>query len=298
MARKEALDCQSKRVENSFKLTRVGVTGILKPMVVRRHGRDNHLVAEIDAFVDLPSTQRGSHMSRNVEVVAEMVDESVRARAESLEQMAANICRELLERHDYASFAEVRMSADYFLERRPAGGRTSLEPFKLIAKATARRGNGLMKSIGVEVRGMTVCPCAAETARHMVLERAPEFAECAGSVPMVSHNQRNRTTLTVEVPEHVDIEADDLIEMVEGSLSSPTYGILKRKDEANVVLRAHQNPKFVEDVVRDILGKLLKRYPKLDDSVHVTVRSESEESIHKHNAFAERVTTLGELRSR
>jgi len=298
LARKESLDCQSKRVENSFKLTRVGVTGILKPVVVRRHGRDNHLVAELDAFVDLPSTQRGSHMSRNVEVVTEMVDESVRTRVESLEQMAANICRELLERHDYASFAEVRMRADYFLERRPPGGKASLEPFKLIAKATANRGNGLMKSIGVEVCGMTVCPCAAETARSIVMGQLPRGAKIPDQVPKVSHNQRNRTTLTVEVPEHVEIEADDLIEIVEGSLSSPTYGILKRKDEANIVLRAHRNPKFVEDVVRDILGKLLKRYPKLDDGVHVTVRSESEESIHKHNAFAERVTTLGELRSR
>lgn len=298
MARKEPSDCQSRTVENSFRLTRVGVTGILKPVVVRRHGRDNHLVAGIDVFVDLPSTQRGSHMSRNVEVVTEMVDESVRARAGSLEEMAAIICRELLRRHDYASFAEVRMSADYFVERRPSGGKPSLEPFKLIAKATARRGDGLMKSIGVEVQGMTVCPCAAETARAMVLDAVPGFERFADQVPMVSHNQRNRTTLTVEVPEHAEVEADDLIEIVESSLSSPTYGILKRKDEANVVLRAHRNPKFVEDVVRDILGKLLRKYPHLGDDVHVTVRSESEESIHKHNAFAERVTTLGELRSR
>jgi GTP cyclohydrolase-4 len=102
----------------------------------------------------------------------------------------------------------------------------------------------------------------------------------------------------VEVPERVEIEADDLIDIVEGSLSSPTYGILKRKDEAKVVLKAHEHPKFVEDVVRDILGKVLRKYKNLDDSVHVTVRSESEESIHKHNAFAERVTTLGELRSK
>jgi len=113
---------------------------------------------------------------------------------------------------------------------------------------------------------------------------------------MISHNQRNRTTLMMEVPEHVEVEADDLIDIVEGSLSSPTYGILKRDDEAMVVMKAHRNPKFVEDVVRDILGKILKKYKRLDDSVHVTVRSESEESIHKHNAFAERITTLGELR--
>ena len=165
-----------------------------------------------------------------------------------------------------------------------------------MARATSRRGNGLMKLVGVEVAGMTACPCAMETVTHMLEPgHGPELS--SRKAPMISHNQRNITTLMIEVPEHVEVEADDLIAIVEGSLSSPTYGILKREDEAKVVLDAHRNPKFVEDVVRDILGKLLEMYSSLPDSVHVTVRSESEESIHKHNAFAERVTTLGELRA-
>jgi len=83
---------------------------------------------------------------------------------------------------------------------------------------------------------------------------------------------------------------------VEQAFSSPTYSILKRRDEAQLVFDAHKNPKFVEDVVRDILSTILKKYKNLPDDVMVVVRSESEESIHKHNAFAERVTTLGELR--
>lgn len=298
MTIKAGMGCQAKRLENSFRLTRVGVTGVLKPIVVRRNGRDNHLTAEIDIFVDLPSTQRGSHMSRNIEVVTEALDQSVRERATSLEDLAAKICRELLERHDYASFAEVRMSALYFLERKPDGGKTSLEPFKLMAKATAMRGNGLMKEIGVEVMGMTSCPCAQESVKHIMFSETPALERFDGKLAVASHNQRNVTTLMLEVPEEVKVEADDLIAIVESSISSPTYGILKRSDEANVVLAAHRNPKFVEDVVRDILGKLLAKYPDLDDSVHVEVRSRSEESIHKHNAFAERVTTLGELRSK
>ena len=298
MTQKDRLDCQAKRLENSFKLTRVGITGVRKPIVVHRDGKDNYLTAVIDVFVDLPSTQRGSHMSRNVEVITEMLEESVRTKVASLEQLAANLCKKLLVRHDYASFAEVQMSADYFLERSPDGGKASLEPFKLMEKATAMRGNGLMKLVGVEVQGMTACPCAMETVRHQLTAKHPELKRVPSKVPMISHNQRNRTSLMIEVPEHVEVEADDLVEIVESSLSSPTYGILKRKDEANVVLKAHENPKFVEDVVRDILGKLLKKYKHLDDSVYVTVRSESEESIHKHNAFAERVTTLGELRSK
>ncbi|HEX9907153.1 MAG TPA: GTP cyclohydrolase MptA [Thermoplasmata archaeon] len=297
MTKKDSLDCQAKRLENSFRLTRVGVTEVKKPVMVHRDGRDHQLTADIDVFVDLPSTQRGSHMSRHVEVVTEMIDRSVRERVSSLEELCAKICKALLERHDYASFAEVRMSADYFLERRPDGGKKSLEPFRLMAKATAMRGNGLMKEVGVEVRGMTACPCAMETVRHLLSEKSPAIKKHCGEMPFISHNQRNITTLMIEVPEDVDIEADDLVKIVEDSISSPTYGILKRKDEGNVVLRAHQNPKFVEDVVRDILGKLLKKYSKLDDAVHVTVRSVSEESIHKHNALAERVTTLGELRA-
>ncbi|MCU0859726.1 MAG: GTP cyclohydrolase MptA [Thermoplasmata archaeon] len=291
------LDVQNRRIENGFKLTRVGITGVKKPVVVHRQGRDNHLTAEIDVFVDLPSTQKGSHMSRNVEIITEMIDESVRKKVASLEELAGKICRKLLDRHEYAGFAEVSMTADYFLERTTEGGRRTLEQFKLMARATARRGNGTMKQVGVRVEGMTACPCAMETVQNRLEGEFPAVKKLAGSVPMISHNQRNMTTVMVEVPEHVEVEADDLVDIVEGALSSPTYGILKRDDEASVVLRAHRNPKFVEDVVRDILGKLLVKYDKLDDSVHVTVRSESEESIHKHNAFAERVTTLGELRA-
>ena len=79
MTKKDVLDCQAKRLENSFRLTRVGVTQVKKPVVVNRDGEDHHLTAEIEVFVDLPSTQRGSHMSRNVEVVTEMIDRSARA---------------------------------------------------------------------------------------------------------------------------------------------------------------------------------------------------------------------------
>jgi GTP cyclohydrolase-4 len=291
------LDVQNRRVENGFRLTRVGITGVRKPVVVHRHGEDKHVTALIDVFVDLPSTQKGSHMSRNVEIITEMIDESVRRKVTSLEELAGKICKELLDRHEYASYGEVNMAADYFLEKTTDTGRRTLEPFKLIARATARRGNGLMKLIGVEVEGMTACPCAMETVRARVNEENPGIADSVNALPMITHNQRNRTTLMVEVPEHVEVEADDLIGIVESSLSSPTFGILKRDDEASVVINAHRNPKFVEDVVRDILGKILDKYGQLDDSVHVTVRSESEESIHKHNAFAERITTLGELRA-
>jgi GTP cyclohydrolase-4 len=95
----------------------------------------------------------------------------------------------------------------------------------------------------------------------------------------------------------VEIEANSMIDLVEGQLSAPTKELLKRRDEARLVIQAHANPKFVEDIVRDILDAVVSQYPHLPDEATVIVRSESQESIHKHNAFAERITTLGELRS-
>jgi GTP cyclohydrolase IV len=287
------LDVQNSHPFNGFRLTRVGVTGVKKPVKVRRESNVRTISCSIDVFVDLPSTQKGSHLSRNLEVISELVDRSVREPVKGLEVLSANICRALLEKHDYASYAEVNITGDYFLERTGPEGKESLEYFKLIAKASNRRGNGLRKLIGAEVVGMTACPCAMETVRQNYGELWPNSD---AEAPVISHNQRNISMVVMEVPEEYDVEANDLIDIVEASFSSPTYEILKRDAEAEVVVRAHKNPKFVEDVVREILGKILMKYTHLPDEVMITVRSESEESIHKHNAFAERVTTLGELR--
>lgn len=284
-------DIQATKPQNNFKLTRVGITGVKKPVHVSRGGKVITLTPKIDVFVDLPSNQKGSHLSRNAEVINEIVDESVRSPTHSLEELSAKISKKLLERHEYANYAEVIMSADYFLEKNSPSGKKSLENYELIAKANAKRNGKIpvKKLIGVKVIGMTACPCAMETVKTLI-KANDEF-------PIITHNQRNITILMIEVQEQYEIEANDLIEIVEQSLSSPTHEILKRGDEAEVVIRAHKNPKFVEDVVRDILGRILVKYKELPDSVNIVVKSESEESIHKHNAFAERITTLGELRS-
>ena len=285
-------DVQSRRLTHSFKLTRVGVTGVKKPAVINRKGKTNVLFCTIDVFVDLPPTQKGSHLSRNLEVIAEVVEQSVRQPVNGLEELAANICHSLRIKHEYANYAEVVISADYFMERTRPSGRKSLESFKLLARAISREENGLTKMIGVEVIGMTACPCAMET----VKEKFRGNVVFCDDLPVISHNQRNVATVMIEVPEECDVEADELIALVESSFSSPTYEILKRSEEAEIVLNAHNNPMFVEDVVRTILARILERFKNLPDDVLVTVRSESEESIHKHNAFAERVTTLEELR--
>jgi GTP cyclohydrolase-4 len=289
---------QNERAKNSFHLNKVGVTGVVKPVQVRRPARALTLTTTIDVFVDLPPTQKGSHLSRNLEVINEVVDGSVREPVDSLEQLTETVARQLLKKHEYATTSEVWAGADYFLERMTPWGRTSMEHYRLVARANAKRSSpDVERSIGVEVLGMTACPCAMEMVRDRWKKDNPKLKDWPDDIPVVTHNQRNRTTVIVQEPTGHDLEADDLIDIVEASMSAPTYGLLKRPQEGELVEMAHRNPKFVEDVVREVLERLRRKYPRMPASAWVRVKSEAEESIHKHNAFAERTTTFGELRT-
>lgn len=283
-------DVQSGPSSQNFKLTRVGVTGVKKLVYIKRPGKKPMpLVVKMDLYVDLPASQKGSHMSRNLELISEIIDSNIKEPVTDLESFCAQSAKLLLKKHEYATYSEVKAEADYFLERTYPSGEKGLEPYKLVAEAKANNKNDIKKLIGVRVIGMTACPCARE-----VIKKIGNYED---KIIAPTHNQRNITTLMIEVPgDNKSVDANDLIEIVEQSFSSPTYEILKRREEGQLVFNAHKNPKFVEDVVRDILSLLLKKYSILPDDVIVLVRSESEESIHKHNAFAERRTTLGELR--
>ncbi|MDP8011773.1 MAG: GTP cyclohydrolase MptA [Thermoplasmata archaeon] len=287
-------DIQAEKPQSNYKLTRVGVTNVVKQIVVKRPNKTVFLTPTINLFVDLPATKKGSDMSRNIEIIEEIVEKSTMAPCSGIEELAENIVKLLIKKHTYASYAEIEMHADYFLERENPSGKRSQERYVLFSRAIMDHGT-IRKMLGVKVTGITVCPCAMETVRSVLKDKYPDYAKFLNEIPVVSHNQRNNTTIMVEVPEGYSIEANDLIEIAENAMSSPTYEILKRKDEEEVVYRAHTNPKFVEDVVRDVLKQISKKYSNFPKDTLITVRSESEESIHKHNAFAERISTLGEI---
>jgi len=284
-------DVQSQLSPSKFKLTRVGVTGVKKLVHIKRPNKAAAipLVVQMDLFVDLPASQKGSHMSRNLELVSDIIDQTLQQPISDLESFCAKTAQLLLKNHEYATFAEVKAEADYFFDVTYPSGRKGSEPYKLVAEARVRQGGTITKLIGIKAIGMTACPCAMEIVRKLKSQDT--------RTPVPTHNQRNLGTLMIEVPEENHaVDADDLIAIVENAFSSPTYSILKRREEGEVVIDAHSHPKFVEDVVRDMLSAVLHKYKNLPDDVVVIARSESEESIHKHNAFAERVTTLGELR--
>jgi GTP cyclohydrolase-4 len=156
--------------------------------------------------------------------------------------------------------------------------------------------------VGVEADGLTACPCAQEMVRGYAkqLLQEEESLDSATAdrilalVPLATHNQRGRGTLMVGTQR--EIQAFDLVHIVEHAMSSEIYELLKRPDEFFVVNKAHRNPRFVEDVVREIIGQALDAYAELPDDDFIAARQVNFESIHRHNAFAEHSGTLGELR--
>jgi GTP cyclohydrolase-4 len=283
-------------------LREVGVAGLKKPLSVRRGDRVHTLSVTFGVAVDLPAERKGSDLSRNAELLAEIVEATAERPVPSLEAACQTIARELLVRHPYATESHVSAEADYFLPRGVPGGRQSLEDFRLFAEAHAQRnGSGparLVRSIGAEAVGMTACPCAMANVRERLASDHPQLRDPSlADLPMLTHNQRNRTRLVLALEEGIEVEADAIIAAIEAAQSSPTYAILKRGDEAAIVLQAHRNPKFVEDVLRDLLASIPSRFPTLPDAVEVNAATVSEESIHKYDVVAEHRTTLGELRA-
>jgi len=288
-------------------LTRVGVTGVKKLLKIERdEKRPIILLPTFDAFVDLPSTKRGIHMSRNPEAISEVLEEVVKDTAVEVESLCAEMVNSLLKKHKYAKRAEVSMKSDFmFIKRSPVTKRKTQEMTKIMADSIGYRDGDdviIRKMIGAEVVGMTVCPCAQESVKESSKQKLLEFLDeettqkVLDTVSFASHNQRGRGMIMIEVPQDHSIRGEDLIRIIEDSMSSSVCELLKRPDENAIVVQAHENPMFVEDCVRNMVHKIVSEFSHLPDDTMVTVRQVNEESIHRHNAFAEKVATMGELK--
>lgn len=300
-------DVQACVPDYPINLTRVGVTGVKKLVKVERGG-DNRpivLISSFEVFVDLPSDRKGANLSRNFEVIDEVVEEAINRPVYEIEELCGEIAMRLLSRHEYATRAEVKMKSEYIVRRQsPVTRVTCQEVVDIFAEAVAGANGDLLKTVGAEVLGTTACPCAQEIMRDQVKQElaklgiSPEAAaEFAGRIPVATHNQRGRGSMSIEVKNRRCISIDRIIRIIEESMSSKVYGLLKRPDEAVVVARAHANPKFVEDCVRTMAQKAVETFTDLPDDAALTLKQINEESIHQHNAFAERIATMGELRA-
>jgi GTP cyclohydrolase-4 len=294
-------DLQASTPEVRLGLSRAGVQGVAKAIRLRWGGAEKLISAEIDCFVDLEPSQKGVHMSRFPELFEEAIDEVVIGEAFLVEELAEHIARHIVGRQR-AGRAEVRIAARYPLERRtPVTGLATQEMISIIGIATATESR-VRRIVGVEATGINACPCAQGLVRGKAAERLLDagFEELDVErilqlVPLATHNQRGRGTLYVGSEQPVN--AEQLAGIVEGSMSSPIYELLKRPDELFVVEHAHLQPRFVEDSVRISLQSTLERYPDLRDEDFVLARQLNFETIHSHDVLAERYGTVGELRT-
>ena len=294
-------DVQASPPEVRIGLSRAGVTGVSKAIRLRRGGAEKLVSAEIDCYVDLDSGRKGVHMSRFPELFDEAIDEVVIGEALLVEELAEHIARHIVDRQRALS-AEVRIVARYPLARTtPVTGLATQEMVDLIGVAAASE-RGSRRVVGVEAMGINACPCAQGLVRGRASERLLEagFGEddverILELVPLATHNQRGRGTLYLGTS--LPVDAERLVEIVERSMSSPVYELLKRPDELFVVEHAHLQPRFVEDSVRHALHETVETYPELADEDFLFSRQLNLETIHAHDVLAERSGTVGQIRS-
>ncbi|HEX6229057.1 MAG TPA: GTP cyclohydrolase MptA [Solirubrobacterales bacterium] len=299
-----ATDVQASAPATMVSLSRVGVTGVEKVIRVRADGAENLYHAEFECFVDLNPRQAGVHMSRFEEVVAEAIDEVVLGEALRAEILAAHIAQRVRERQGGLR-AEVSVGARYpETVETPKSGRPTQEIYGLYGTAVdSLRGTRTLT--GVQAQGMTACPCAQEMVGDLARERLAaqgfepdQIERVIEAVPLATHNQRGIGTLHIGCPEGGPawIDAPELLRIVEGSMSSEIYELMKRPDELAVVEKAHSQPRFVEDCVREMVRRVVHDYPDLPGEAFVMARQENLETIHRHNVVAERYGTLDDLR--
>jgi GTP cyclohydrolase I len=250
----ELEDVQGRADARRLPINRVGIKDIRHPVRVKdRSAGEQHTIANFNMYVSLPHNFKGTHMSRFVEILHGEREISVESFRAMLEKMT-----ERLE----ADTGHIEMSFPFFvMKKAPVSGVESLMDYQ--ATLIGERRDGKTETwVRVVVPVTSLCPCSKKISDYG------------------AHNQRSHVTIKAKLRTHLWIE--ELIGIAESEASSELYGILKRPDEKYVTERAYENPKFVEDLVRDVAGRL-----NSDDRIaEYTVEAENFESIHNHSAYA------------
>jgi GTP cyclohydrolase I len=248
-------DVQNSADTRRLAINKVGIKDIRHPVRVRdRSGGEQHTIATFNMYVNLPHNFKGTHMSRFVEIL------NVPGREISVDSFR-DMLTEMTERLE-AEAGHIEMTFMYFVTKAaPVSAVRSLMDYEVTFIGEIRDSRPTM-NVKVVVPVTSLCPCSKKISKYG------------------AHNQRSHVTVNVRVQDFIWIE--DIIDLVEKEASCELYGLLKRPDEKYVTERAYDNPKFVEDMVRDIAAKLNQ-----DDRVAAyAVESENFESIHNHSAYA------------
>ncbi|MGQ4891381.1 MAG: GTP cyclohydrolase MptA [Candidatus Njordarchaeia archaeon] len=281
-------------------VSRVGIIGFKRPIKVNLDGKEYELVADLDVYVDVPATKKGAHMSRNIEAIEEIFENGgVNYLWDEIGEFVVKLGKKLMEKHPYATRVEVHMHTQIPIEKAsPSRKVKSFDTVRILTAAKVKKKNNKMivrKVLGVEVEGMTVCPNSIEMTKDYSRSKLreagfsdEEIEKILELVPVSAHNQRGIGRLIVETNEDIILNLKDLIRILEDSMSSPVYPILKREDEQFMVIEAHRKPRFTEDVVRVAIGKLVEKFKDvIPGDSYITVSQRNFESIHSHDVYSE-----------
>ncbi|MCG2867294.1 MAG: GTP cyclohydrolase, FolE2/MptA family [Vulcanisaeta sp.] len=268
------------------------ISGFYKRICLNVDSSDICLDAKMSACVNLPRNQRGIHVSRNVEAIIEAIGETKFAGFKKLEEALHNLTRTLLNKHTYASMAETSLRTLYIHRYSSFMGMDEVPTILMIRDKLWRDGREEL-TIGVMVKGMTVCPCAQEVYAYM--------EKLQSQLPHVpSHSQRALASVNITL-NRLDngIDLARLIDAVINSFSAPVLNYLKRESEYRLVRRAFENPRFVEDVARSLVFNVYEVFTnELRDEDRIAVKVVSFESIHPYNLYAYSSYSIKELREK
>ncbi|HLZ80284.1 MAG TPA: GTP cyclohydrolase MptA, partial [Ktedonobacteraceae bacterium] len=280
-------DIQNGQPKVNVRLGRAGVVGVRKALLIGNEDYQQWFDVTFDLYVGLDPTQAGAHMSRFSDALEEVLEDCATGTWPQVELLAEHIAKTIVEKQK-VSRAEVFIRTALPLQKwTPVSGRRTQEVYGLIAQAVALE-TGCRRMVGVEVEGMVACPCAQDMVHSFARVRLQEegfnddiIEKMLNVTPLATHNQRGRATLLLGTDQGV--EAKELIALVESAMSSENYALLKRPDELYIVNKAHANPRFVEDVVREVLRAVVEKYVDLPGDTFVWVRQRNEETIHKYD---------------
>ncbi|MDM7275580.1 MAG: GTP cyclohydrolase MptA [Thermoprotei archaeon] len=264
-------------------IERVGLKNVRKRVSLMTPKGPMAFDAELDLYISVSRDRRGAHLSRNVEALYEILSQEESHR--SLEEYLDSLALKLLERHPYASRSVVVARTSFYVNV-DYGGLTGVEPVNVEVEVSRDKGGAAVWSASVSVVGLTVCP-SAQTAIASILGLDSSVAP--------SHMQRVILKGKVETMGEI-VRIEKIAKALYKSLSAPAITLLKRPQEAELVLEAHKRPKLVEDVVREAIVNIASEISKLPDNTVIEVEALSMESIHPHNLYAQKRTTLGKLR--
>lgn len=248
-------DIQSQVDQRDLRIDSVGIKDVRYPITLRSGDRSIPIIATLTMTVGLPAASKGTHMSRFIELLE--------AQTQPLDRLRfIAILRDMLERLE-AQNGAIEMRFLYFVSKTaPVSGIQSLLDYEVCWRASVGEDDRATFRMLVKASATSLCPCSKEISAYG------------------AHNQRSHISIDAEIAEEVAIE--ELIAVAERSASCEVYGLLKRVDEKYVTERAYENPKFVEDLVRDVALALNRDLRIKDYAVEV----ENFESIHNHSAFA------------